>query len=146
MAQVVIDANVAVALAINLPYSELAERRITSWREQEIEIVVPGLWRYEVVSALRKAIVAGWLSPSDGIAALEDLFRLGVREVEASLETHRLALSWAARLKQTVAYDAQYLALAEQIGAEFWTADRALVNNARQTGAAWVRWIGEKET
>ncbi len=145
MARVVIDANVAVALAVNLPYSELVQRRITSWREREIEIVVPGLWQYEVVSALRKAIVAGWLAPSDGIAALEDLFRLGVREVEASLETHRLALSWAARLKQTVAYDAQYLALAEQIGAEFWTADRPLVNNARQTGAAWVRWIGEEE-
>ena len=74
------------------------------------------------MSTLRKAIVVGWLSPSDGIAALDDLFRMGVREVGASLETHRLALSWAARLKQAVAYDAQYLALAEQIGAEFWTA------------------------
>jgi predicted nucleic acid-binding protein len=144
VAQIVIDANVGIALAINLPYSDLAERRFTLWREAQDEILVPGLWKYEVVSALRKAVAANLISESELMTALEELFRLGVREMEASIETNRLALSWASRLKQMVAYDSQYLALAEQIGAEFWTADKRLAESARKAGAHWVRWLGEK--
>jgi predicted nucleic acid-binding protein len=144
VAQIVIDANVGIALAINLPYSDLAERRFTLWREAQDEILVPGLWKYEVVSALRKAVAANLISESELMTALEELFRLGVREMEASIETNRLALSWASRLKQMVAYDSQYLALAEQIGAEFWTADKRLAEGARKAGAHWVRWLGEK--
>ncbi len=41
----------------------------------------------------------------------------------------------------TVAYDAQYLALAEQTGAEFWTADKRLADRARRRNARWVKWI-----
>lgn len=38
-----------------------------------------------------------------------------------------------------------YKALAkidEEIGAPFWTADRHLVNAAREAGAGFVHWIG----
>ena len=144
MAQIVIDANVSVALAVHLPYSDLAEQRFILWREAQDEILAPGLWKYEVVSALRKAAAANLISPGELMTALEELFRLGVREIEASIETHRLALSWAARLNQMVAYGSQYLALAEQIGAEFWTADKRLAESARKAGAHWVKWLGEK--
>ena len=65
-------------------------------------------------------------------------------EVEATLETHRRALGWAARLQATVAYDAQYLALAEQTGAEFWTADKRLADRAHQAKISWVKWIQEQ--
>lgn len=144
MAQVVIDANIGVALAVNLPYSALAEQKISLWRENAIEIVAPSLWWYEVVSALRKAVSAKLLAPSDATAALDDLGLIGVKTVDATLEIHRAALAWAERLKQTVAYDAQYLALAEKLGAEFWTADSGLAQNARQQGARWVRWLSER--
>ncbi len=144
MAQVVIDANIGIALAINLPYSDLAEQRFTAWREGQDQILVPGLWQYEVVPALRKAAAAHLISANELVNALEAIFGLGVEEVEASIETHRLALSWAARLNQTVAYDSQYVALAEQLGAELWTADRRLAASAQKAGADWVKWLGEK--
>ena len=38
-----------------------------------------------------------------------------------------------------------YLAAAEQLGAELWTVDQALVNNAQQIGASWVHWMVEVE-
>ncbi|MBN1657789.1 MAG: type II toxin-antitoxin system VapC family toxin [Anaerolineae bacterium] len=57
-------------------------------------------------------------------------------------ELHGRALSWADRLGHSKAYDAHYLALAEQEGIEFWTADRRLANGAQQAGAHWVYWIG----
>ena len=55
----------------------------------------------------------------------------------------RSAFDWATRLRQKSAYDGFYLAAAEQLGIELWTADQALVNNARQVGANWVHWMGE---
>jgi predicted nucleic acid-binding protein len=61
------------------------------------------------------------------------------------LRLRQAALSWATRLHQKAACDGFYLAAAEQLGAELWTADQALANNARQLGASWVHWMGEIE-
>jgi predicted nucleic acid-binding protein len=55
----------------------------------------------------------------------------------------RAALNWASRLQQRRAYDALYLALAERMQTEFWTADKRLANAAQQLGVTWVHWIGE---
>ncbi len=53
---------------------------------------------------------------------------------------HARALALAARLDLPAAYDAHYLALAEWLGGELWTADGRL---ARAVGASlpWVRLI-----
>jgi predicted nucleic acid-binding protein len=77
------------------------------------------------------------------IQALELLTAsLGVQQVDVSV---RIAFDWATRLRQKAAYDGFYLAAAEQLGAELWTADQALVSNALQVGASWVHWMGELE-
>jgi predicted nucleic acid-binding protein len=55
----------------------------------------------------------------------------------------RSAFEWATRLGQKAAYDCFYLAAAERLGAEFWTADERLSNRASQLGAVWVHWMGE---
>ena len=54
--------------------------------------------------------------------------RLGVQLVPPTLELDRMALRWADRLGQTVAYDAHYLALAETLGCDFRTVDRRLAD------------------
>ena len=41
-------------------------------------------------------------------------------------------------------WDAAYLALAESLGAEFWTADRDLARRARRR-FPWVRLLGEAD-
>ena len=145
MAQVVIDANIGLALVVNLPYSQAAELKFTAWREDDVAVAAPSLWWYEVVSSLRKAAQAGLLSVSETVAALDDLSALGILTIDAALETHRAALGWAERLKQFAAYDAQYLALAEKLGAEFWTADKRLTQNAQRLGVSWVRWLGVEQ-
>ncbi len=54
----------------------------------------------------------------------------------------RAAVAWAARLGQRRAYDGFYLALAEEVGAELWSADLRLVASVRQAGTPWVQAAG----
>ena len=56
---------------------------------------------------------------------------------------YHAALDWADKLRQSKAYDAAYLALAESLNAEFWTADQRLVNATRALNIDWVKWIGD---
>ena len=51
---------------------------------------------------------------------------------------HRRALDLAERFDLPAAYDGHYLALAERLDAEFWTADRRLAQ-AVQEEMPWVR-------
>jgi len=46
------------------------------------------------------------------------------------------AYTWTRRLNRAVAYDSFYLALAERLDCDFWTADRRLVNAASQP---WIK-------
>ncbi len=95
-----------------------------------------------MTSALRKACAAGIMpAHGGGRGALNDCWRLRIERVAPDMDLHRRALRWAARLGQRAAYDAQYLALAERLGAEFYTADRRLANLAGAAGLPWVRFL-----
>jgi predicted nucleic acid-binding protein len=138
----VVDANLAVALVLLTPYSAQAQALWERWSVEATGVFAPDLWAYEVTSALRKAVsITGMLSP-EAEAHLETVMRLGVQLVPPTLELDRLALRWADRLGQAVAYDAHYLALAETLGCDFWTADRWLAD-AAGTEVRWVHWIGQ---
>ena len=143
MESVVVDSNIAIASIIQVPYTQTARSLIGRWTAEDIDLPVPVLWEYEIVSALRKFIYSGRIKPEVASESLKQVFSMGFTIVSQTLESHLLALQWAERLGQYVAYDAQYLALAEQIGADFWTADRRLANLAQENGATWVHWLGE---
>jgi predicted nucleic acid-binding protein len=53
-------------------------------------------------------------------------------------EVDRNALVWAERIGQRAAYDAVYLALAEYLNAELWTADKRLADAAQVAGVEGV--------
>jgi predicted nucleic acid-binding protein len=140
----IVDASILTATVLPLPYSDRANEKLNDWNQSGLELVAPILTQYEVVSAFRRAVRAGDLPGESAPASVQSILRLITRFVTPSLELHERALYWAERLRQSKAYDAQYLALAEQERAEFWTADERLYNNARQLGLTWVRWIGEE--
>lgn len=144
---IVIDAGVGLGLVLNLPYSPAARLAWQTWQAEGVELYAPSLWVYETTSALRKTWAVGNLTAVEATAALDTLLALEVQLVpDEDGELRRAALRWAARLNQRAAYDGFYLALADRFGTEFWSTDQRLVNGARQTGAAWVRWIGEAAT
>ncbi len=140
---IVIDANIAVSQMITLPFTEPAELRIREWGEAGRVLVAPVLWWYEVVSTMRRAIFVKAISAADAWKRLQGLADLGVEVVPPGMKLHRRALHWAESLGQSRAYDAQYAALAELLGAPLWTADRKLVNGLRAHGVTWAHWIEE---
>lgn len=143
-APLVIDANITLAQVLPLPYSDLVMQRMDAWRQARVRIVVPTLWEYEVVSLLRKATAREFLTQDQALAAIETILRLSYEQVPPSVRLDQRALAWAEVLGQSTAYDGQYLAVAEALGVEFWTADRRLANAVRQVGETWVHWVGEE--
>ena len=141
---VVVDANLIAALVLPLPYSDPATERMIAWKRAGVVLLAPVLLEYEIAAILRKAVVARWLTTDVAVEAMGKTLALGIRCLTPTATLHEHALRWAHRLGHSKAYDAQYLAVAEQEGIEFWTADRRLVEGARQAGAPWVRWVAEE--
>ena len=139
---IVIDANITVALFVNLPYSSQAERLFRLWRQQDIELFAPALWPAEVISALRKVVTAGQMGSDDARLALASLGRFPVQVIVPDTNLMDSSLMWAEKLNQTVAYDAQYIALAESLAAEFWTADQRLILSLQRMHVSWIHWVG----
>lgn len=138
---VVVDSSVALGLLLDLPYSERCAALFEAWKRAYRRVYAPLLWEYEVVSTLRKAVALRAITPARAIQALDQVPRLGVTRVAPDPDLNRAALDWARRLGQSVAYDAQYLALAERLDAELWTADRRLASGASSIGATFVHCL-----
>jgi predicted nucleic acid-binding protein len=141
--RVAVDANLVVALVLPLPYSAQARIKMVSWQRAATELLAPWLLEYEVSAVLRRAVVAGLLSPETARQAMRGILDLRIQCLPPTPELHGRALWWVEQLGQTKTYDAHYLALAEQQQVALWTADRRLVDAAGQVGATWLRWIGE---
>ena len=102
---VVVDANVTLALALPLPYSSHADRRIDEWRAQRALVAASRLWTYEVTSGLRRALWRRLITQSQLEEALTLLEALELEMIDPSPALSRGALLWADRLGQSKAYD-----------------------------------------
>jgi predicted nucleic acid-binding protein len=139
--QICVDASVVLKLLLYEADSDKAHARWASWIEQDIEPVAPCHLAFEVISDIRNHVYRRAISAEAGQVAFE---AFGAQEI-ALVHPDRLnGRAWeiAEQYSRPTAYDAHYLALAETLGCELWTADRRLVNSVR--GALpWVRWLGD---
>jgi predicted nucleic acid-binding protein len=139
--QYVIDANATLGLFLNLPCSKQMDGWMQARQAEEARLVVPTLWEYECLAGLRRAVTLKLIHPTDAERMVGDLLALDFRRIPPTLLLHQAALLWAGKIGQSKVYDAQYLALAESLGAEFWSADQRLCNTLKGMEIHWVHSI-----
>jgi predicted nucleic acid-binding protein len=139
--KIVLDSNILAAQVLTLDYSDLATQKLQEWIEQDAELFIPSLGLYEVASLLRKAMAIQNLSLQQVNQALQNILALEIQTIEPAPELLRKSLDWAERIQQTVAYDSAFLAVAESIQAELWTADKRLAKATQSLNINWVHCL-----
>jgi len=135
---VCVDASIVIHTVVGPEEMDL-RRLWADWREAGRSAVAPRLLLYETANGLYRLSRAGTLKGGELGEAFAAVLALPV-EYRDSASMHERALELAQAYSLPAAYDAHYLALAEGLGAEFWTADRRL---GRKVGHAlpWVRVV-----
>ena len=141
---VVVDASIAVNFLLTQAYSVQAEQYLEGWKSVGETLYAPAHWYAEIVSALRFAVYRRKLDAQDAQSLIDVLPDLGIRAIQPTPNLLKSSLHWAERLGQSKAYDALYVALAEYLKAELWSADQRLIHALKDQGIPWVHWIGEE--
>ena len=133
---VCVDASIVVRFAIS---QDVAVQQLwNSWLTQGARLVAPSLLFYEVTNGLYRQQKSGMLNPEFVCAALDVVLAFPV-ELVGDAALHRRARELAAQYNLSASYDAHYLALAERLGIELWTADARLVNALQPFKIDWVK-------
>jgi len=137
---VVIDASFAVMWAMPEPYSVQALSLAEQWAQSETSLQAPCLLLSEVTNALYKRVIRKEIDLATAQEGLAVVFGFGI-EIREEPNLSVRAMAWAHRLRQSSAYDGQYVALAEISGCPLWTGDRRLYQAAKPL-VSWVHWVG----
>ena len=137
---VCVDANIVVALIYANADSARAQALVDEQRSAGEPIVAVDLLGYEVTNTMRRLVRAG-LTLDSARAALARIPALGI-ELHPAAALHDRALVIAHEAGAGAAYDAHYVALAEALACDLWTADQKLVN-ALSVRFQFVRWLGD---
>ena len=133
-----VDASLVIRLIAD-PRDTAVSRLWDQWDEDGRPIAAPTLLFYEVSNALHRYRRAGMMSDAAVRLALQAALALPI-QLYGEAELHARALDLADRLGLPAAYDAHYLALAEWLGAQYWTADVRL-GRAVQGALPWVHVV-----
>jgi predicted nucleic acid-binding protein len=109
------------------------------WDSEGRQLAAPTLLPYEVANALYRYQKLGYLGAAEVELAFKAALSLPL-ELHGEPELHWRALDLAKRFSLPAAYDAHYLALAELLEGEFWTADAGLAR-AVESSLPWVRLV-----
>lgn len=139
---VVVDANILIAFGLaDEPLHSQANQLLSTWMIRGEQLTAPQLFRSEITAVVRKAVYQTRLTPEQGRLMLAQLLVYPVTFYEDDIllkEAYELAV----RFNRPRAYDTQYMALADRLQCEFWTADERLLNSTSgQFGA--IRWLGD---
>jgi predicted nucleic acid-binding protein len=123
-----VDASLVARLFVG-PDDAQAWALFDTWAAEEVPVCAPTLLVYELTNVFHKYQQKGILSASTAQLVQEAVLGLPILlEPHSGLAAAALRISTTLRLP--AAYDAYYLALAEQIGADLWTADARLKRSA----------------
>ncbi len=139
---VVLDASVAFKWVIEEERTAESRAMLVQWRGNRTRMLAPSLIMSEIANALYQRIRRGELTLNETMQLLYAVQISGIEILGYDPSIHTRALELAHQFNLRAAYDAHYLALAERVGCDLWTADERLWNSVR-AAFGWVRWIGE---
>lgn len=120
---VVVDASLAVKWVIQEEDSATAHALLLSWGREDRRLVAPHLLPAETANALHRRVAQGRLTTQVAAELIETLLLETGIELHEPPGIHARALELASELGQGAVYDCHYLALAEALECELWTAD-----------------------
>ncbi len=141
MKKVVLDAS--VILKWYLLDEEHGERALSLLRQYvsgELDILAPTLLEYEVINGLILAQRRGRIKQERLLMAIEGFIDLQITLKRLS-SFYSSAIRYC-RVYHRSAYDASYLALADEEGLSMITADEALYNAVKKD-LKWIKWLGD---
>lgn len=134
-----IDASFMARLVLQDPSTSRYADQWQRWSDAQLKMIAPTLIFYEVTNVFHRYVVTGQISPERAQQLLTQALALEVT-VYQEMALHQQALSFAQRFSLPASYDAHYLALSEKMHAEFWSADRRLIERVQST-LAWVNLL-----
>ena len=137
---VIHESLVVQLLLVAKQFSAQAVRLANYWAAMGIRLAAPDFIHAEVISALYKKISAGIISINLAVELMTEFYQMDINIYPASLY-HQRAIELALELGQRMPYDSHYLALAESLNCDFWTADQPFYR-AAQPHHPRVQWIG----
>ena len=136
---VCVDASIVLRYVLQ-PDNTSVKKLWKSWLDSEAQLVAPGLLFYEVTNALYQQQRNKILSPETIWQTLELSLELPIHLVNES-GLHLRAREIATQYNLPATYDAHYLALAESLKIDLWTADMRLVNALKPFKLKWVKGV-----
>ena len=137
---VVVDASLALKWLLKEEDSNQAQALLESWGREDRRPAAPHLLPAEVTNALHQQVVRGELTVPRAVTLIDDLRSLV--DLHPLPHLHARALELASELGQGAAYDCHYLALAETLDCELWTADDRF-HRAASPAFPFVHALGE---
>jgi predicted nucleic acid-binding protein len=143
MTGLVIDASVVIKRLIREDHSDRAHALFTDTLLAGRTLFAPPLLPSEVTNVLfqRTRRQQNTISSGQADGALSLFLTLPIH-LEAPPDLYPRALHFARASGQRATYGCVYVALAEILGVELWSADERLVRSTSPV-APWVRWIGD---
>lgn len=124
-------------------YSDVARRLFNDQIARHEPVIAPFLLRDEVTNVVRKKIQFENFPPAEIDTVLNDFLALPIAFRDPDGLFHA-AVRVAVEYKLHAIYDAEYLALAQITGCDFWTADLELIKKVKRR-LPFVRALSEYE-
>ena len=140
MSDVVLDSGILIASVFPETLTPEAQQLIKHLQDENTKLHAPTLLRYEVVAVSRKAVYQGRVTVEEGLRARDRLLNYPI-SLHFSDDLIKRGYELAAEHNRPTAYDAQYLAVAEQLSCIFWTVDERMFN-AMKDRFPGIYWLG----
>lgn len=138
---IVVDASVAVKWLLAEEFTDNARALLAHARSARTAVLAPTHLPSEVTNAIYQRCRRKEIDQAEADEALAAFLGLPLRLL-GSADLYRRALAFAREQRLGDTYDSLYVVLAQMVGGELWTDDRALLK-AVGSLAPWVRWIGD---